>query len=61
MSTVSWSNNGKETLKHIEGFGETLCGIKIPSRKEWSAFGQAECKRCIASEKKAERMKELEE
>lgn len=27
MATVSWTKNGKEILKHIEGLGVTLCGL----------------------------------
>lgn len=60
MATVSWINDqGKETLKHIEGLGTTLCGRDIPSRgKEWSAFGEPECKRCIVSQEKMDRIEE---
>jgi hypothetical protein len=52
MSTYRW-NNGK---KH-EGNGMyTLCGLAIPSRgKEWNAFGQADCKRCIKAKAKEEK------
>jgi len=54
MATVSWrTNNGRETLKHIEGFDETLCGLHIPSRgKEWNVYGTPECKRCIKAQEK---------
>jgi len=49
MATVQW-NNGK---KHIEDLGETYCGREIPARgKEWSAFGEATCQRCLAAYKK---------
>jgi hypothetical protein len=49
MSTVRWKNSsGRQGLKHEEGLGETLCGLNIPSRgKEWNAFGEPECKKCI--------------
>jgi len=49
MSTVRWKNNsGKQGLKHEEGLGQTLCGLDIPARgKEWNAFGEPECKKCI--------------
>ena len=56
MATVHWTNeNGKETLKHEEGLGQTLCGLNIPHRrKEWNAFGEPECKRCIKAKEKLE-------
>ena len=49
MATVRWKNaSNKLTLKHEEGLGQTLCGLDIPSRnKEWNAFGEPDCKRCI--------------
>lgn len=54
--TVRWTNDsGKTTMNHIQdGLGmHTLCGKEIPhSRKEWSLFGQAECKRCIKIQEK---------
>jgi len=56
MATVSWIKNGKETLKHIEGLGRTFCGLDIPHRgKEWSVFGEPECKRCIKAQEKLDR------
>ena len=56
MATISWRNqNGRDTLKHIEGGIHTLCGLVIPARgKEWNVFGTPECKRCIKIENKAE-------
>jgi len=58
MATVSWrASNGKETLKHIEGFGETLCGLDIPPHphnRTWSFFGTPTCKRCIKIKHKEE-------
>jgi hypothetical protein len=61
MATISWTNNqGKETLKHIEGCGTTLCGLDIPHRgKEWNVFGEPECKRCIKSQEKTEEQENL--
>jgi len=56
MATVSWNNNGNETKKHIEGLGQTLCGLDIPyNGKEWSAFGIPECKRCIKAQEKQDK------
>ena len=53
MATVNWINeNGKETKKHIQGSGNTLCGIEIPQRHEWSVYGEPECKRCIKAQEK---------
>lgn len=53
MATVRWKNaSNKLTLKHEEGAGQTLCGLDIPSRnKEWNAFGEPDCKRCIKAKK----------
>ncbi|WP_370059972.1 hypothetical protein [Neptunomonas phycophila] len=58
MATVSWkTKSGKETLKHEEDSGRTLCGLDIPFRGyEWSFFGHAECKRCIKAKKKLEQL-----
>ncbi|NRA69377.1 MAG: hypothetical protein HRU24_00040 [Gammaproteobacteria bacterium] len=54
MATVRWINsNGKETLKHEEGFFKTLCGLDIPRHsKEWNAYGEAECKRCLKAKER---------
>jgi hypothetical protein len=52
MATVSWIKNGRESLKHIEGLGYTLCGLDIPARIEWSVYGTPECKRCIKAQEK---------
>ena len=56
MATVRWNKeNGKSTLKHEEGVGQTLCGLDIPHRgKEWNAFGEPECKRCIKAKEKSD-------
>jgi hypothetical protein len=53
MATVRWNKeNGRSTLKHEEGFSQTLCGLDIPLRgKEWNAFGEPDCKRCIKAKK----------
>jgi hypothetical protein len=55
MATVSWIKNGKETKKHIEGLGTTLCGLNIPTSKEWSVYGIPECKRCIKAQEKQDK------
>jgi len=54
MSTVRWNtSSGKQGLKHEEGLGKTLCGLDIPHRgKEWNAFGEPECKKCIKAKQK---------
>lgn len=56
MATVRWTTtNGKNTVKHEEGLGQTLCGLDIPHRgKEWNVFGEPECKRCIKAKQKLE-------
>lgn len=47
------ATNGKETLKHEEGFFKTLCGLDIPRHsKEWNAYGEAECKRCLKAKER---------
>jgi hypothetical protein len=57
MATVQWAKT-----KHVEGFGETLCGRAIPSRgKEWNAFGVATCKSCLKVEAKDKAQAEYEE
>jgi hypothetical protein len=57
MATVRWNK-----AKHIENFGETLCGRTIPSRgKEWNALGIATCKSCLKAEQKAEEQAEYDE
>ena len=57
MATVSWTKT-----KHIENYGDTLCGRMIPSSsKEWNAFGTATCKACLKAEIKAKAQKEYEE
>ena len=60
MATVQWNKaSGAPGIKHEEGFGQTLCGLNIPQRgKEWNAFGEAECKRCIKALIKLERQQE---
>lgn len=56
MAIVSWlTSGGKSTKKHEEGLGQTLCGLDIPHRgKEWNAFGESDCKRCIKAKAKLE-------
>ncbi|MFB1036864.1 MAG: hypothetical protein QMC38_16135, partial [Sinobacterium sp.] len=57
MATVRWNK-----AKHIENFGETLCGRTIPSRgKEWNALGIATCKSCLKAEQKAEEQAEYDD
>ena len=56
MATVKWINeNHKESKTHIEGLGTTLCGLEIPTRKEWSVYGIADCQRCIKAQKRRDK------
>ncbi len=50
MSIVRWKGESGKTGKyHIDaGLQLTQCGLNIPhQRKEWSVYGEAECRNCL--------------